>query len=99
MGVRNIDPGYVARRSAPLDRLFDTLAGIARFAGYQGDADDQVRLTFGLIASAVLLDPWLWRTAQPSRDEIVDALTAYMLPMFLRRAAPKPGRRSGRTAP
>ncbi len=78
--------------AAPLDRLFETMADISRFGGYDGDADAQVRLTFGLITSAVILDRWLWRSVQPSRDEIVDALTAYMLPMFLHPAASEPGR-------
>ena len=65
--------------SAPLERLFETMCDVAQSGGYPGDPAMRVRLTFGQIASLVVFDRWLWREALPSRDEIVDALTEYMV--------------------
>ena len=73
--------------AAPLERLFDTMCDVARFAGYPGDPAMNVRLTFGQVVAVVVFDRWLWRGGQPSRDEIIDALTADLLPT-LRHAAP-----------
>jgi hypothetical protein len=65
--------------AAPLERLFETMCDVARSAGYPGDPRMRVRLTFGQVASLVVFDRWLWREGQPSREEIVDTLTEYMV--------------------
>jgi AcrR family transcriptional regulator len=83
--------------AAPLDRLFDTMCDVARFAGYPGDPAMNVRLTFGQVASVVVFDHWLWRSGPPSRDEIIDALTDDMLPTFRHPTASK--RRSAASRP
>ena len=79
--------------AAPLDRLFDTMCDVSRFAGYPGDPAMNVRLTFGQVVSVVVFDRWLWPSGRPSRDEIIDALTADLLPTL--RHAPRPSDASG----
>jgi len=79
----------------PIDRLFETMADVSRFAGYPGDTTIKVRLTFGQVAAAVVFDRWLWHGTPPTRDEIVDALTDELLPTLRhprqrRSAAPRP---------
>lgn len=58
-----------------------------------------VRLTFGLVMSAAVFDDWLFgpRT-RPSREHLIDELTAYMMHGLIDRPPARPTKRAGRQA-
>lgn len=77
--------GRGAATGSALDQLFGRLEDLVRKGwaeqGWtQVDPMLAVRLTFGLVMSAALFDSWLFPQGQrPSKAELVDELTEYML--------------------
>lgn len=68
----------------PLGTLFDALASVASddLGAPSGgiSADLTVRFTFGLVASQVLLDDWIYDPAhRPDRSELVSALASWVM--------------------
>jgi|SRR5215208_6492540 len=72
-------PPTASRLDELLQRLENTVReGSAQYGFPGGDPAITVRLTFGLVMSAVLHTDVLFPTGAPTRDELIDELTRYM---------------------
>ncbi len=73
--------GWVAQLLDGVQRVVDVEAERRGWSGYQGGGGMALRMALGLAFSMAVLEDWIWPgdDQHPSRDEIVAAMTSFVL--------------------